>query len=71
MDRNTYAIVFDILRCGLALFFMYEQQDWFGTNDYSGSIKYFLAAYFIVSFLINCWFARSHSKEDHALAINA
>jgi sterol desaturase/sphingolipid hydroxylase (fatty acid hydroxylase superfamily) len=71
MDRNTYAIVFDILRCGLALFFLYAQQDWFGTNDYSGSIKYFLAAYFIVSFLINCWFAWSHSKEDHSLAISS
>ena len=71
MDRNTYAIVFDILRCGFALFFLYEQQDWFGTNDYTGVIKYFLAAYFIVSFLINCWFAWSHSKEDHSLAISS
>ena len=71
MDRNISAIVFDILRSGLALFFLYEQQDWFGTNDYSGAIKYLLAAYFIVSFLINCWFARTHSKEDHSLIISA
>jgi alkylglycerol monooxygenase len=69
MDRNQYAIVWEALRCGLGLYFLYIQNDWFGASTYLASIKYILTAYFILSFVVAGWFVVKHSKEDARVVI--
>jgi alkylglycerol monooxygenase len=64
MDRNRYAIISEILRSGLGLYFLYQQDDWFGANSYLSSVQYILGAYFILSIVVTGWFVMKHRKED-------
>ncbi len=64
MDRNQYAIVWEALRGSLGLYFLYQQDDWFGANSYLSFIKYILGAYFIFSIVVTGWFVVKHRKED-------
>ena len=64
MDRNQYAIVWEGIRSGLGLTFLFMQDDWFGANTFVSTIKYILGAYFILSITITGWFVMKHKKED-------
>jgi alkylglycerol monooxygenase len=64
MDRNQYAIVWEALRSGLGLYFLYAQDDWFGSSSYLSSVKYIIGAYFIFSIVVTGWFVAKHRKED-------
>ncbi|HEX7903029.1 MAG TPA: sterol desaturase family protein [Chitinophagaceae bacterium] len=64
IDRNVYAIVWEIIRCSAGLIILWQQDDWFGTSAYSSSAKYILGAYFILSLIITGWFVMKHRKED-------
>mgnify|MGYP001603214233 CR=1 FL=1 len=64
MDRNRYAIIWEGIRSALGLYFLYQQNDWFGANTYVSSVTYILGAYFIVSFIATGWFVMQHKKED-------
>lgn len=64
MDRNRYAIIWEAIRSGLGIYFLYQQNDWFGANTYVSSIPYILGAYFIVSFIVTGWFVMQHRRED-------
>ena len=71
MDRNISAIGWELLRGGLGLAFLYQQDDWFGAGYYLSSINYILAGYFTLSIIITGWFVIRHRKEDQALLIRA
>lgn len=71
MDRNPFALGWEILRCGLGIGFIIDQNDWFGSENYSPSIKYVLAGYFIISILITAWFVVKHYNEDRKAAVIA
>jgi alkylglycerol monooxygenase len=62
MDR--YAIVWEIIRCGLGLYIIYKQGDWFGASEWLDSVKYILVGYFVLSVVITGWFTIKHYKED-------
>ena len=64
MDRNPWAIGWEILRSGLGLYFLWQQGDWFGASVYLSSIKYILGSYFILSILVTGWLVIKHRKED-------
>ena len=64
MDRNRYAIIWEVIRSGLGLYFLYDQGDWFGLSQWLISVKYMLAAYFTLSILATGWFVVRHWKED-------
>lgn len=64
MDRNPDAIYWEIIRCGLGLFFIYQQRDWFGISDKLTGLIYPLTGYFILSMGITGWFALKHKRED-------
>jgi alkylglycerol monooxygenase len=68
MDRNQSAILFEILRSGLGLYFLYSQDDWFGASTFLSAIKYILGAYFIISIAVTGWFVIKHRKEDSLVA---
>jgi len=69
MDRNPYAIGWEILRSGLGIAFLVYQNDWFGASQYLHSIKYILGSYFIISVVVAAWFVYKHSKEDRHSAV--
>lgn len=71
MDRNPYAIGWEILRSGLGIAFLVYQNDWFGASQYLPAIKYILGSYFIVSILASGWFAYRHYKEDRQATVLA
>jgi hypothetical protein len=64
MDRNQYAIVWEALRSGLGLYFLYVQGDWFGANSYLSSATYILGAYFTFSIVVTGWFVMKNKRED-------
>ena len=64
MDRNRSAIIGEALRCGLGLYFLYSQNDWFGASQWLSSVKYVLGVYFILSLAITAFFVLRHRKED-------
>jgi sterol desaturase/sphingolipid hydroxylase (fatty acid hydroxylase superfamily) len=64
MDRNIYSIAWEVLRCGLGIGFLVDQNDWFGASGYLASINYILGGYFIISIIVTGWFVYRHYKED-------
>ncbi len=64
MDRNSSAIVWETIRSGLGVYFIYQQQDWFGASTFIPNIQYLLCAYFIISIIITAFFVIKHKKED-------
>ena len=71
MDRNATAIFWEAARCGLGIFFLYTQDDWFGASAYDTMVPYLLLGYFIVSLVITAWFVITHRREDQAQLIGA
>ena len=65
MDRNPYAIVWEILKNAFGIAIIYRQGDWFGAGSYLWWINYALIAYFILSTVICGWFVYRHYKEDY------
>lgn len=64
MDRNPYAIGWELLRSGMGIGMLVMQRDWFGANGYTNIISYVLAVYFLISILVTAWFVYKHYKED-------
>ena len=70
MDRNRYAVLWEAIRSGLGLAFLYQQHDWFGANTYLSSVNYFLGAYFVLSLATTGFFVLKHKKEDGMLVLS-
>lgn len=68
MDRNPTALLFDVARSGLGLYFLYSQQDWFGASQWAPGISSGLAAYFILSILVTAWLVVLNYREDHPVS---
>ena len=67
MDRNSSAFIWEIVRGCTGLGILYFQGDWFGARNFSISIRFILAGYFIISVLVSGWFVLKHAKEDHRI----
>jgi sterol desaturase/sphingolipid hydroxylase (fatty acid hydroxylase superfamily) len=65
MDRNRYAIVWEILKNAFGIAIIYRQGDWFGAGNFLPWISYILIAYFIISTVVCSWFVYRHYKEDY------
>lgn len=64
MDRNKYAIVWEVIKNSFGIAVILQTGDWFGASVLSGSIKYLIAFYFLASTMITLWFVQRHTKED-------
>ncbi|MBY0478914.1 MAG: sterol desaturase family protein [Chitinophagaceae bacterium] len=64
MDRNKYAIVWEVIKNSFGIAVILQAGDWFGASVLSGSIKYLIAIYFLASTMITLWFVQKHVKED-------
>jgi alkylglycerol monooxygenase len=64
MDRNKYAIVWEIIKNSFAIAVILQTGDWFGSDTFNSIIKYIVAAYCILSTVVTLWFVMKHAKED-------
>ncbi len=71
MDRNSSALAWEVLRSGLGMYFIYQQNDWFAATSYSSFIAQALIIYFITSVIITAAFVILHRKEDNSIAVHA
>jgi alkylglycerol monooxygenase len=70
MDRNPYAILWEVLKNIYALGIIYYYGDWFGASQFISWINYVLIAYFISATVVAGWFAYIHYKEDGQLSVS-
>jgi len=64
MDRNQYAVIWEVIRGGFGIYLIYQQEDWFGASVMIPGIQYVLVGYFILSMLIAGYFVLKHKRED-------
>lgn len=65
MDRNQYAIFWEVAKCALGIYFLYSQGgDWFGASATIPGIQYILGGYFLLSILVTAGFVIKHKRED-------
>lgn len=67
MDRNPAAMIWEIIRSGLGLYFLYQQQDWFGAGFWITSVHFIMAGYFALSLFVTLYFSLKHKREDAAI----
>jgi alkylglycerol monooxygenase len=57
MDRNRFAILWEIIRSIFGIAILIHQGDWFGMNNYVAIARYVVGGYFILSIIITGWFS--------------
>jgi alkylglycerol monooxygenase len=64
MDRNPYAIIWEIGKSLFGLAIIFYMGDWFGSKHFHPIISYCVIAYFLLSTLTTAYFVYYHRKED-------
>lgn len=67
MDRNKYAIVWELIKNSFGIAILLQTGDWFGAAALSPFIKYGVGAYFLLSTIVTLWFVMKHAKEDERM----
>ena len=57
MDRNRYAIYWEVFKNGFAAYLLIAQGDWFGISAFAAWAVYAVAAYLIVSTIVTAYFS--------------
>lgn len=72
MDRNSNAMIWEIIRCGLGFYLIYQQSDWFGAGFWVNQIQFIIAGYFVLSLSTTFYFTLKHKKKiPRLLLLNA
>ena len=70
MDRNKYAIVWEILKAVLGIYIIISSGDWFGSNKFYPGISTILIAYFFLSIAaVSAWLAFSINNETSTFSV--
>ncbi len=69
MDRNRTAIIWELLKCSLGIYFVLDQSDWFGAHQLFANITYILTGYFVLSMAATTWFVQKHYREDKQVVL--
>lgn len=64
MDRNLLAIVFETIKNGIGIYFIYNTNNWFKANSLIPNVHLFLVGYFIIATFITFYFVLRHYNED-------
>lgn len=57
MDENRYALAWEMIKCGLGLYLLYSQSDWFQASATMPVVRWLLPAYFLLSAGITAYFS--------------
>lgn len=66
MDRNPYAIIWEMLRCCAGIVILVVQDDWFGMSTYTSVAVYIVGIYFMISLIVTGGLVFKHRREDLA-----
>lgn len=64
MDRNTTAIIFELIKDIFGIGLLLQQGDWFGAATYVPYVQWILGSYFVLSFFVTVYISRRHALED-------
>ena len=64
MDRNSFAIFWELVKNSYAILIIYKTGSWFMAEQFIHGITYLLIAYFILSTFVTVYFTISHHRED-------
>ncbi|MEO6639278.1 MAG: sterol desaturase family protein [Ginsengibacter sp.] len=64
MDRNRYAIFWEVFKNILGFAVMYKTNDWFHASDYFGGINYLIWGWFVISTLVTAWFVYVEFRKE-------
>lgn len=65
MDKNSLAIIFEIIKNGFGLYTIFLTNDWFKLSSIIPYSNIFLAIYFILSTIITSYFVKAHTLEKN------
>ena len=71
MDRNKYAIVWEVIKNSFGIAILLQTGDWFGAAALSPVLKYIVGAYFLLSAIVTLWFVMKHAKENEQMMMVA
>lgn len=64
MDRNRYAIVWELIKNGFGVWILITTHDWFGASKFLPQVSLILYTYFLLSTLITFWLGRKMRMEE-------
>lgn len=67
MDRNPYALLYEVIKNIVGFLIIYQMGDWFGINAKLPWATAAIAGYFIVSTLITAYFVWFDIRKDNAI----
>lgn len=67
MDRNPYALLYEVIKNIVGFLIIYQMDDWFGINAKLPWATAAIAGYFIVSTLITAYFVWFDIRKDNAI----
>ncbi len=70
MDRNPYALLWEVAKNCFGVYILISQKDWFGASNYFAGIQYVWMAYFIISTLVTAYFVFADIKKDKTVAVS-
>ena len=70
MDKNKYAVLWELLKSLIGIGIIYYYGNWFGAGKNLPGINIILIAYFIASSLIAAWFVVYDYRKPYAIVNN-
>jgi sterol desaturase/sphingolipid hydroxylase (fatty acid hydroxylase superfamily) len=70
MDRNPYALAWEIVKNIAGIAIIYYLGDWFGATAHLSWINPVMISWFILSTVVTAWFVFYHFKTDSSLSIS-
>lgn len=70
MDRNRYALLWEVIKNIFGCAIIYKTGDWFGASVFFPGINYSIIAWFIVSTIVTAWFVFIEFKSESKISIS-
>jgi Na+/citrate or Na+/malate symporter len=70
MDRNPFALAWEIVKNIAGIAIIYFLGDWFGANTHLPWINTVMITWFILSTVVTAWFVFYHFKTDNSLSVS-
>ena len=70
MDRNRYALFWEVIKNIFGCAIIYKTGDWFGASVFFPGINYPITAWFIISTLVTVWFVFIEFRSEKKLSVS-
>jgi alkylglycerol monooxygenase len=70
MDRNRYALFWEVIKNIFGYSILYSSGDWFGASLFFPGIQFAIIAWFVISTIVTAWFLLVEFKSEKNLAVS-